>query len=379
MQANEIQAADKSSAALRMVAVRHGTVTRYIQVGDATVSDFLRRAEREFNMEGTGMQLAFETSCGDKAAVSSDFALRLTLGAEAGAGRLVLVKEGDLASVDECMRTVLQAVVDTAARGEAAAVFLALSGAWEMVMRDFGERKLVEGEGRKEVGMGGLKGSLVRVLEGRVGMENGSCMADALMERMKVGEGVVGWETECSAAAERRLLIGFRKHEVRCARCEEGIVGTRYVVMEKGEGDVVNLCETCRRSSEDREEWGRFVVYEHPWESSEDYAEGGELLAPAPPLRVGDMGPRVMHLQYVLHQVGYLRVGEGFRVGVLCRRTEEALERLKRAFVIAEEGYGDMTRGILCRLFDEVERGVGARCANMGEGARIRVRTAMAA
>lgn len=371
MQVKEIQAADKPTAALRMVAVRHGTETKCIQVGDATLSDFVRRAEREFSLQAAGMQLAFETSCGDKAAVSSDFALRLTLGAEAGAGRLALVEEGDLASVDECMRTVLQAVVDTAARGEAAAVFLALSGAWEMAMRDFGERK--------EVGMGGLKGSLMRVLEGRVGTENGGRMADALMERMKVGDGVAGWETECASAAERRLLMGFRKHEVRCAGCEEGIVGTRYVVMENGEGSVVNLCETCRRSSEDREEWGRFVVYEHPWESSEDYAEGGELLAPAPPLRLGDVGPRVMHLQYVLYQVGYLRVGEGFRVGVLCRRTEEALERLKREFGTVEEGYGDLTRGILCRLFDEVERGVRARCANMGEGERIRVRTAMAA
>lgn len=364
------QTTDKATAPAPTVTVRHGTETRHIAIGEATLSDFVRRAEKEFQVEGLGLQLAFETSSGDRAAVSSDFGLRLTLGAEAGAGMLTLVREGDLPNVDECMRTVLQAVVDTAARGEAAAVFLALSGAWEVALRDFGDGRRGDG------GVGGLKKSLERELEGRVGAESGGCMADAVMERMRVGEAESA--AAATAAAERRLLMGFRRHEVRCAGCEEGIVGTRYVVADRGGCNVVNLCETCRRTG-DREEWGRFVVYEHPWESSEDYADGGELRAPSPPLGMGDLGPRVMHMQYVLYEVGYLEVGGELRAGVFCRRTEEALGRLKREFGITELGYGAITKGVLCGLLDEVERGTRGRCAGMQEGERVRVRTAMAA
>lgn len=174
------------------------------------------------------------------------------------------------------------------------------------------------------------------------------------------------------------------------------IRGARYHRCGGAAGAPADLCERCRRwvadTYGDFDDDAAYVVYDHPWESSEEYAghgavanpldataaavaaemmmvestmddttpappqtqamggrtegEDGEgidvtgmmvvgcasdrLRAPVPPLRQGDAGPRVMHLHYVLHKVGYLSVGGAwFTPGVFCAGTRDAVWRLQ--------------------------------------------------
>lgn len=141
------------------------------------------------------------------------------------------------------------------------------------------------------------------------------------------------------------------------------------------------------------------MVYDHPWEASDEYADADlhtstmdALKAPLAPLEVGDVGPRVMHLHYMLYRVGYVSLfTPGFRVGVYCKATREAIARFQRdhrnsggdSHAAQDYGvYNSLTRLTFLCLFDELElRWSRSRCATIsaGESSRARLATAMAA
>lgn len=126
-------------------------------------------------------------------------------------------------------------------------------------------------------------------------------------------------------------------------------------------------------------------MYDHPWEASDDYAEccADILRAPTPPLCMGDAGPRVMHLQYVLYKVGYLNVCcAPFRAGLFCSATRDAINVFENDFRLSNQRgvYTALIRSVLLSLFDEVERRyAGVRCSDIGRASNTRFRTAMAA
>lgn len=393
----------QESMATGCVPVSFNSLTSCIPVGDATLAPFLSGARHQFGRSSEETILAFETPRGDRAAVSTDFALKLVLGADESAGHLVLTTPKEIPTVDQCMQTVLQAVVDTAARGEAAAVFLALSGAWERALREFEARSesdtadsgspmsvspcrtpprrrspspRARSRGNLSA-MGQFHGCLTRALEGELEGETCEGVADAMCRQVEQED---AWDCTRRVAMERSAVERFCTHGVECSQCHiREIRGTRYRC------DSLNLCEKCRRELDDGE-CKKFTVYDHPWEATEDYEESSSdaLQTPRPPLGVGDVGGRVMHLQYVLYKVGYLNVcGGGFRCGVYCRRTEEGIRRFQENHCVGDECgvYSAVTRAVLVRLVEEVERRCGGgRCYGAGEQeTSARLRTAMAA
>lgn len=315
--------------------------------------------------------LAFRTA-DTVAAITTDFGLRLV--AVADEGQVVLCDRHDIPSVDECMTSVLKAVVDTAARGKAAAVFVALSGAWERALREWEVR---EGEGReRNAEDGGNVANLRRRNSG--GVANGSsnalrtsgergtvrnCLSQAL-ERANLKQSTPALVDALLTPEDEWSESKFRLHPLPCSLChKQPITGTRYHALN------LNLCEPCRRL--DIYDVG-FLIYEHPWEARD--TNGGEeepQSTPVPPLEMGDVGVSVMHLQYMLYRLGYLGRG-AFRVGVFCGGTREGVER----FGGGDGVYGGDMRGGLGVAWEEMMGGV--RCGSkLGGGARLR--TALAA
>lgn len=216
---------------------------------------------------------------------------------------------------------------------------------------------------------------------------------------------------------------------------------------------AINLCERCRRALADADLFGdddaSFVVYDHPWEASDEYTSmcsgaglesggggtgngssnnssgggsgvgggtsGGSigggvstvsgagataaanpsssstsgsdtLRAPPPPLRQGDVGPRVLHLHYVLYKVGYLSLGRPcFRPGVFCAGTSEAVGKFQTDHWVAGMAgqlgvYSAVTRTVLLSILDEQERRAArVRCSAISGAEGPRLRMALAA
>lgn len=313
-----------------------------------TLSPFLHRAQTILCAPPTH-ELAFETPRGDRAAVSTDFALKLVLGSGDSGGHLVLASPNELPTVDACMQTVLTAVVDTAARGEAMAVFLALSGAWEHASRERSDDPLpLPAPPRRP------PPSPPRECARADLPDSPRALADA-----------------CTRFEEWRHEACFCTHAgVTCSVCESSpIRGARYRCK------TVNLCERCRRKLGDVDmSW---TVYEHPWEACDGYDEG--VKAPPPPLKTGDGGAAVLHLQYVLCRTGFLSLG-AFRPGVYCRGTMDGVRWVQREHRVGEDGvYNGCTRGCLLGKVEEMERQCGGRCATVGGAQEARLRTALAA
>jgi peptidoglycan hydrolase-like protein with peptidoglycan-binding domain len=163
------------------------------------------------------------------------------------------------------------------------------------------------------------------------------------------------------------------------------------------------------------DDW-KVTVYEHPWEAEEEYAtmlSGGaasseavpdDFKVPRAPLSLGDTGPRVMHLHYVLYKMGYLRLcNESLRVGEYCEETRNTVARFQRDHqlicdgtpsaaspALAAAGGGDcgdlpgvftvVTRRAILNLFREVEtRYSQVRCRSSRRGQSLNLQTAVAA
>lgn len=455
------------------------------------------------------LTLAFKTSDGTAtAAVTSDFALRLSLNTSSTTGCLALVSVADLPSVDTCMQTILRAVVDTATRRDAAAVFLALSGAWDHACREARDSCHIHSTCQPQcqpqqayrnqddsIAPPDLANSntinpqphtqsrtpsppcpyphqchqhghifretlISAAVEAGIREPSSACsIADAAIARRFESD-----DSYCINAANDFTPPCFSEHiGVRCSHCfVEPIIGTRYrscghlnkrvgsntdgtsdatqtAVLSSRNGDpIVNLCERCRRLLRERDEganyttesdessWSHsdsFVVYDYPWEASEEYAHacdpeytGSEnsvsrttanvdaLQTPVPPLRLGDVGPRVLHLQFVLYKTGYLSmdcggraggaghsgIGEWLKPGEYCAGTREVVGKVQRDWASDVAGqviagvYDSFTRSILINLLDKADARTGAansvvRCSALPGADEPRLRMALTA
>lgn len=520
---------------MRTTPVTYNDATKSIPIDDATIAPFLTRVQNTFALCDATFRhlcLAFQTVDGDCAAVTTDFALRLAVGTPLATGALVLVSCRELPTVDQCIRTVFKAVVDSAAKRDAAAVFLALSGAWERAVREVGDAALAavvddsvslpppspssfpcaspasipcsvtpspspsstaipastlpsqtqrlsqihaqipsdsinstasSAPPRPASAMHGLsngmsktlRAAVTRSLDDSVSADVAKTVADAAMSRVDecASDEISRWEAMTTAAAEIRALDCFCTHsDVSCSHCHiKPITGTRYrscgslgnVQLQQipqqqqhhqpnantGVAGVnsstsssallavvpssqmalpggFDLCERCRRGLADQclDDDFHFVMYDHPWEASEEYASirssgsdeddggggfdspGDTLRAPPPPLRQGDVGPRVLHLHYLLYKIGYLSVGgKMFKPGVFCSGTNDAITRFQSDHwcggMANDLGvYNVVSRSVLLSLLDELDRrAANIRCSAVSGAEEPRLRMALAA
>lgn len=265
-----------------------------------------------------------------------------------------------LLTVDQFMRTVLTAVLDTpVARRELAALFLAASASWEVAVREHGWRRAAAPPQPPGAGTSGPARRRHRWPE----------------------------PDPSSRDAEQRALAAFCTHAGHfCVACGgvRPIEGVRFACAHCGSVPR-SLCSVCRRSGArcggDNLTDCRFLVYEHPWESDVEYAPGNPhapvdvLKVPRAPLGVGDEGPRVMHLHYVLYKMGYLKVGdEALRVGVFCEETRLTIARFQRDhMLIAGARAGDAAVTVrrpnspISILVPRIEAGVVAQGSGIGD------------
>lgn len=165
-----------------------------------------------------------------------------------------------------------------------------------------------------------------------------------------------------------------------CSSCTiSPIRGIRY------ECGAESLCERCRR------EYSRstsLTVYEHPWEADASYesAHVEDLRAPAAPLEVGDRGPRVVHLHYVLYTLGYLfLLAPGFEHDSFTDVTRRAIARFQSDCMVNDEAgaYRAATRAAVLVRAEMLERIRGTCRSNAtsrtAENPRMRLRSALAA
>lgn len=146
-------------------------------------------------------------------------------------------------------------------------------------------------------------------------------------------------EAGCDAIAEQRALACFCTHNGHaCAACHlRPIEGPRYVCKSCSTFVDVNLCYACRRAGAHMRDDCRITVYDHPWESDEEYTAATSsrgsldlLKVPRAPLSLGDSGPRVVHLQYVLYKMGYLTLrNRALSVGIFCEETQRTIRRFQ--------------------------------------------------
>lgn len=392
----------------------------------------LRDVAQAFNLDYMPT-LAFETTAGDRAIVATFLSLRAVLAAGNIGGRLVVAPQRTLPSVDECLHTVFTAMVDTAAKGKAAANFLSQSTAYDHVPRISGEGTAHSQHARNvsqpsnassshiathvpqaassAAQMTPASGHRARLVNGenfsgcdstitdsssdslstfsspiepsspmstsprtsrpsspsvRHVAQTGPFCTNELQDALHVAtSGTQVWERRLGlvvderappassrpneanvtenmasdlarAALERKAVACFCTHfGVSCARCNvAAIQGTRYRCTSCAE---VNLCERCKRVGGICTERHFYTVYDHPWEASDEYKDMGYLdaspesfKAPPAPLQLGDKGPRVMHLHFVLYTLGYLfLLVPGFRVDVFGNATQDAVERFQ--------------------------------------------------
>lgn len=149
----------------------------------------------------------------------------------------------------------------------------------------------------------------------------------------------------------------------------------------------VSLCEPCRRAGKSCADRHTYTVFEHPWEASDEYqvADMNCLRVPPAPLVLGDRGPRVMHLHFVLYTLGYILTrAPGFRVDAYTVATRDAVARFQddaSTETLMERGaYSARTRAAILARFDDIERPKPPLCrAGAPTSVRTRLRSALAA
>lgn len=139
--------------------------------------------------------------------------------------------------------------------------------------------------------------------------------------------------------AEQRALACFCTHYgYSCAGCDlKPIEGSRYECKTCSSYMAVSLCSSCRRSGVHLTDDCRLFVYDHPWEADQEYIAAANdrssrdlLKVPRAPLSLGDTGPRVVHLHYVLYKMGYLDLrNKSLTIGVYCNETQRSIYRFQ--------------------------------------------------
>lgn len=278
-----------------------------------------------------------------------------------------------------------------------------------------------------------MRAALTRNMDKSLSSEARNSVADAAVSRMSEStcDELNRWDVRTTAAAETRAVDCFCTHvDVRCSQCHVmPIRGPRYSTctspspQKTNAANVINLCERCRRVTADASVHDDcdFVIFDHPWEASDEYtaisgtddsSDGGSdsggdsvdgdggggtsltsgadtidsLRAPPPPLRQGDVGPRVLHLHYLLYKIGYLSVGgTWFKPGVFCSGTTDAMTKFQTDYwMVGMAGdlgvYNVVTRSVLLSLLDELERrAANVRCSAVSGAEEPRLRMALAA
>lgn len=177
---------------------------------------------------------------------------------------------------------------------------------------------------------------------------------------------------------------------VQCLSCSTNpICGTRYLSSE----DSGSLCEPCRRASRlsmGHNHSSSYMVYDHPWESSQEYEHVAELRAPPAPLYYGDIGPKVTHLHFTLYTLGYLfLLAPGFVADKFNNVTSDAIERFQSDFNVVDDTqvYSHRMRSSLLQRIEAIEHSMrhsnrSDMCRNntqAGNNPRLRLRSALAA
>jgi hypothetical protein len=214
--------------------------------------------------------------------------------------------------------------------------------------------------------------------------------------------------------AEQRALACFCTHPgFTCSGCQSmRIEGPRFVCASYTTDASTSLCAQCRHTVQISDDC-YITVYDHPWEADEEYRQANEganpgaqdfLKVPRAPLSLGDRGPRVMHLHYVLYKMGYLRLSNrALTVGEFCEETRNTVARYQRDHQLVSDGsmrspspallgaggsetgdqpgvYTSVTRRAILNLIREVEiRYSQARCRSSRSAEAIHLLTATAA
>lgn len=107
-----------------------------------------------------------------------------------------------------------------------------------------------------------------------------------------------------------------------------------------------------------------FNFAEKPWEKEEGFS--GELV-PKPPLKRSDSGPKVMHLQSVLIEIGRMTTENiRWRSGFYGPRTTEAIKKIQEEseITVAESGmYDDATAARIMTMLEEARKSPNAAAA----------------
>ena len=148
----------------------------------------------------------------------------------------------------------------------------------------------------------------------------------------------------------------FKVHlGIECDGCNKvPIMGNRYKFSNRANYD---LCAECHAKPE-KTEGMTFDEYEYVWSVD---CKGDT--APSAPLSMGESGVKVLFLQKVLTDLGYMtREMYAWRAGVYRRRTKEAVEKFQSGFGLesaALKGVYDATTA--ASLESVVEGGMGCR------------------
>jgi hypothetical protein len=214
--------------------------------------------------------------------------------------------------------------------------------------------------------------------------------------------------------AEQRALACFCTHPgFTCSGCQSmRIEGPRFVCTSYTTDASISLCAKCRHTVHISDEC-YITVYDHPWEADEEYMQASVsatpgaqdfLKVPRAPLSLGDRGPRVMHLHYVLYKMGYLRLSNrALTVGEFCEETRNTVARYQRDHQLLSDGslrspspallgaggtetgdqpgvFTSVTRRAILNLIREVEMRYSlARCRSSRSAEAINLLTATAA
>lgn len=362
-----------AGSGLPPLAVAHRGVTRRLRAPG--ISALRAQVAVEFGLSHPPA-LEFETRAGERARLDSDAALAIAAAAAPAAGH-IQVADPELppagASVAQCAHILFAAVVDTAARSDVAAALVALSRRGQRASPPGSPMQVSPPPSRPTTPppINGARGSLSP--RGRLSP------CQSVSPRASSPQPA---PLPTSASVVTTPEAQFCVHNgVSCSGCHcTPITGARYRCTQCR---TLNLCEACRRSGAYDSDGHSFVVFDHPWEASDEYAGVPDgYRAPPAPLGLGDVGPRVVHLHFVLYTLGYLfLLKPGFCVDRFTTATRDALASFQDE--CASDGprgaYSARTRGAVLSRFDDIEAAPPTCRAEAAGSSLPRLRSVLAA
>lgn len=361
------------------VNVRHAGVVRRFRACGTLLS--LRAAvSRAFALGDALPTLVFETRSGDRAALDSELALRIAARAPPHAGVVVVASPpAPQLSLSDCVHSVFAAAFRAMA---APACFDDAQPSSPAPSSPPPSRPPTPPPAARPYTPPGAASPLLRVVRAGASSPTGSRAVGVRGAPLAPCD-----ERSDGVGAEQSFRLHFG---VRCGHCHmTPIAGARY----RCTSCEVSLCEGCRRAGARCADRHTYTVFEHPWEAADEYRLAEPLSdgfrAPPAPLSLGDRGPRVMHLHFVLYTLGYLLTrAPGFRVDAYTLATCDAVARFqddapaaKPASDNARGAYSARTRAALLATFDDIDLRSAPHCraAAAPPPVRTRLRSAMAA